>query len=94
MAETFKKGQMVPKRLKMALTHRKVQHRITFGCDVVVEGRVITPVRQDDGAVFMLPHRVARRRNNGTWQRSAISFNDVFIAGYVVCYELTWVKCD
>ncbi|WP_256741398.1 hypothetical protein, partial [Cronobacter sakazakii] len=68
-----------PKRLKLALTHRKVQHRITFGCDVVVDGRVIKPVRPDDGPIFTLPSRVARRWNNGTWQALSITFENVFI---------------
>lgn len=61
MTETFKKGQMVPKRLKMALTHRKAQHLITFGCDVVVNERVISPVRPDDGPIFFMQHSAARR---------------------------------
>ncbi|EOI5799814.1 hypothetical protein ACOII5_004384 [Cronobacter dublinensis] len=80
MSETFKKGQMVPKRLKMALTHRKVQHSITFGCDVVVYGRLIKPIRPGDGPIFSLPYRVARCRNNGTWQKFTINFDNVFFS--------------
>lgn len=77
MPETFKKGQMVPKRLKMAFTHRKVQHCITFGCDVVVNGRVVTPVRKGDGPIIMMRIGAARRRNNGTWQQTIVQFRSI-----------------
>lgn len=80
MIQKFKKGQMVPKRLKMAIAHRRAQHRITFGCDVIVHGRKVSPVTPGDGPIFLIPYQVGRRRNNGTWQKFDIAFEDIFIS--------------
>lgn len=77
MKEHFKKGQMVPKRLKMAITHRKAQHQLTFGCDVIVEGRTITAANGGSPIIYA-PHYVgSRKMNNGTKQKQVVEFHDI-----------------
>lgn len=64
MAETFKKGQIVPRRLGRVLCNdRKAQHCVTFGCDVHVDGHVFTAL-SDGPAIYVKP--MSRRMNNGT----------------------------
>ena len=36
--ELFKKGQLIPKRIGGLHVHRKARHRLTFGCDVQIDG--------------------------------------------------------
>lgn len=72
--EIFRKGQMVPKRLSMAVTHRKVQHKITFGCDTIICGRTLSPAVIGDGPIFNLPANIFRVRNNKTKQKVLVSF--------------------
>ena len=89
--ETFKKGQIVPRRLKMAITaDRKAQHCVTFGSDVEIDGRV---VRQTSyGVLFNVPNFPARRMNNGTYKKTLLTIKDVHFvsskfarAGIVFC---------
>lgn len=70
MKEYFKKGQLVPKRLGMMSVHKKVRHLVTFGTDVVVEGKTITPIRE--GVIFkVMP--LYRTMRNGTRQKHTAS---------------------
>ena len=76
MKEYFKKGQLVPKRLGMISAHKKVRHLVTFGTDVVVEGRTITPIRE--GVTFkVMP--LYRTMRNGTRQKHTISICGVVV---------------
>lgn len=76
MIETFKKGQMVPRRLRLAVTSdRKAQSCVVFGCDVSVEGRRVTAL--SDGPVFVV-RRVVRRMNNGTFKKSLLLVKDTW----------------
>lgn len=77
MAELFRKGQMIPKRLKMALTHRRAQHCITFGCDVLVEGRFIRAVDPSSGPIMNIPAFISRKRTNGTRQKHPVLVENV-----------------
>lgn len=77
MAELFRKGQMIPKRLKMAFTHRRAQHCITFGCDVLVEGRVIRAVDPSSGPIMNIPAFISRKRKNGTRQKHSVFVENV-----------------
>lgn len=81
MSEIFRKGQMVPKRLSMVLTHRRAQHLLTFGCDVVVDGREVRTVMQGDGPMIVLPRRVCRTRTNGTKQQYNVLFLSFIVTG-------------
>lgn len=81
MKEYFKKGQIVPKRLRMVITHRKAQANVRFGCDVIVEDRTITATSQVEKAVICAEVFKGIRRNNGTYQRVAYSFVDMKING-------------
>lgn len=81
MKEYFKKGQIVPKRLRMVLTHRKAQANIRFGCDVIVEGRTITAISQVEKSVICAEAWKGIRRNNGTYQRVTYSFIGMMING-------------
>lgn len=70
MKEYFKKGQLVPKRLGMMSVHKKVRHLVTFGTDVVVEDKTITPIRE--GVIFkVMP--LYRTMRNGTRQKHTAS---------------------
>lgn len=77
MTEQFKKGQMVPKRLKIAITHRSAQHCITFGCDVEVEGRAIRAVQPSSGPIINIPTLTSRKRKNRTRQRHSVVVKNV-----------------
>lgn len=70
MKEYFKRGQLVPKRLGLISVHKKVRPRVTFGTDVVIEGKTITPIH--NGAVFkVMP--LYRTMRNGTKQKHVVS---------------------
>lgn len=78
--EMFKKGQIIPRRLRLAITSdRKAQHCVLFGCDVRVEGRKVTAL--SDGPAFYVK-KVTRRMNNGTFKECALTVRDVFFCGY------------
>ena len=79
MAEHFKKGQIIPKRLGMAFTHKKAQSNVTFGCDVVVEGRTIRATSTIECAVICVNAYKGRRRGNGTFQRVFYTFENIHI---------------
>lgn len=75
--EIFRKGQMVPKRLSMVLTHRRAQHKITFGCDTIICRRTLSPAVIGDGPIFNLPANICRVRNNKTKQKVPVVFLDM-----------------
>lgn len=84
MSETFKKGQMVPKRLRMVFTHKKTQSNVVFGCDVIVTGRTINAISEPSSGVIIVNLSKGRRMNNGTFQKKDYQFKDFIIncAGY------------
>lgn len=59
MMEHFKKGQIVPKRLGIMVATNQCQHRITFGCDVDVDGKDI--VAKTPGYLFIVRTDTAAR---------------------------------
>jgi hypothetical protein len=61
----------------MVLTHRRAQHKITFGCETVVCGRVVSPVTIGDGPIFKLQASTHRVRNNKTKQKVPVVFLDM-----------------
>lgn len=66
--DRFKKGQIVPKRLRLAITSNpKAQHCITFGADVEVSGRTVRLL--SDGAAIVISAKLSRPRKNGTRQK-------------------------
>lgn len=76
MKEYFKKGQIVPKRLKMVFTHRKAHAHVTFGCDVVVEGKTVSAVSPCDSPIMVVHAYKGIKRKNGTFQRTSYAFKD------------------
>lgn len=80
MAEIFRKGQLVPRRLRAIVAgHAKAQHNITFGCDVEVQGRKFTAL--SEGVLFYV-QRATRRMNNGTYQEFPVVCKDVQLVGF------------
>lgn len=79
MIEIFKKGQIVPRRLKNVIcSDRKAQHCVTFGCDVARDGNSYTSL--SSGPVFYV-RSVKRRMNNGTYKRVRLLIKDTYITG-------------
>lgn len=79
MKEYFKKGQIIPKRLRMVFTHRKAQVNVRFGCDVEVDGRVIRPTSAVTNGIINVECWKRRRRNNGTYQKVHYHLEDMHI---------------
>lgn len=80
MIEFFKKGQLVPRRLRMVIaSDRKAQSCAVFGCDVIVEGRKITAL--SDGPVIYV-RRMVRRMNNGTFKKVDMTVRDVHMVTF------------
>lgn len=76
--ELFKKGQLIPKRIGGLRVHRKARHRLTFGCDVQIDGNNWTAV-SDTGIAMVLCKKLGIRRNNGTYQKVAADFAGVCV---------------
>ena len=73
MAELFKRGQIIPKRIGHLSVHRKARHRIVFGSDVWVDGPNLTAVPgTGDSIIHILP--IGRKRKNGTTQSVNVNF--------------------
>lgn len=74
----FKKGSIVPRRLRTILAHnKKAQYCITFGVDVEFDGKVIYPARPmtaKDHLIIVKPMMSAPRKN-GTRQKSGFYLN-------------------
>ena len=79
MIEVFRKGQIVPRRLRAGMAvDKKAQHVITFGCDVQVDGRTFRAL--SDGPVFCVGRQPQRRMNNGTYKKCGAVFKDIRVA--------------
>lgn len=77
--EHFKKGQIVPKRLKLVeFAKSRHRHTVVFGADVVVDGRTIEML--SDGCVFHLKKGRVKRRKNGPTERVFSLVHDVHIS--------------
>lgn len=72
MAQYFKAGQLLPRR--MLTTHKKTRVNVRFGCDVVIEGDVIYPAGASEKSVIYADVWKGRRRKNGTIQRVRYEF--------------------
>lgn len=80
MIQTFKKGQIVPRRLRLAMCiDKKSQHSLVFGCDVVVKGRNI--YGKSDGPLIRYKQK-GRRMNNGTFRKNFMSMDKVYVWPY------------
>jgi len=78
ITERFYKGQIVPRRLRMAMTSdKKGAHLITFGGSVEVNGRTVELLNADSCA-FNIANG-GRRMNNGTYKKVGFSFMNVHI---------------
>lgn len=76
VGENFKRGQIVPKRLRMCFcSDPKAQHAMTFGTDVIVSGRTIYLSGGDGPAIFLSAK--GRRMNNGTHKKVQWVIRDV-----------------
>lgn len=76
--EYFKAGQIVPRRLKLALAqHKGAQHLIKFGADCMVQGRTIKII--GDGPAIVGPANLSAPRKNGTRMRCGLYINGVCV---------------
>lgn len=91
--ELFKKGQLIPKRIGGLHVHRKARHRLTFGCDVQIDGNKWIAV-PDTGASMVLCKKLGIRRNNGTYQSVDADFVDIHFEANRIDYVIkTARKC-
>ena len=85
--ELFKKGQLIPKRIGGLLVHRKARHRLTFGCDVQIDGNNWTAV-PDTGVSMVHCKKLGIRRNNGTYQNVHADFVDIYFEANKIDYVI------
>lgn len=85
--ELFKKGQLIPKRIGGLHVHNKARHRLTFGCDVQIDGNNWIAV-PDTGIAMVLCKRLGIRRNNGTYQRVRADFVDIHFEANKIDYAI------
>jgi hypothetical protein len=77
--ENFKRGQIVPKRLRMAFcSDPKGQHSITFGSDVRIIGRHMYAKPKDGECAIFISDK-GRRMNNGTYKKLNWVFRDMHL---------------
>lgn len=72
--QTFKKGQLFPRRLGLVLTSIKgAQHCLTFGVDVEWDGVTLKPSEPmwKKGVLLRVRYKASRRMRNGTRQNSS-----------------------
>ena len=75
MSERFRKGQIVPRRLRAVLAaDPRAQHFIQFGCDVVYHKSTFYWLH-GDGPIIVIKANASRKMNNGTRRKSAILFS-------------------
>lgn len=73
----FKKGQVIPKRLRMvSASDEKARHAVTFGSDVKINGRTVTLLPGTDGCAFFVSNN-GRRMNNGTYRKVYFTFRNI-----------------
>lgn len=80
MRYSFKKGQIVPKKIgsRFVHVHKKARHNLTWGCDVEIETSpsAMSVKPMSPGSIFV--SKVAKRKmNNGTYQNCGVAFNDI-----------------
>lgn len=85
--ELFKKGQLIPKRIGGLHVHRKARHRLTFGCDVQIDGNSWIAV-PDTGNSMVHCKKLGIRRNNGTYQKVDANFVDIYFEANKVDYVI------
>ncbi|CAH9016643.1 conserved hypothetical protein [Vibrio phage 150E35-1] len=69
MPKLYKNGSIVPKYL-MRTVVSKQQHVLKFGCDVMVEGRKITPVTA--GSIFLVPYVETTRHKRKSCRKPSV----------------------
>lgn len=69
--EFFKKGQLVPKRLSIAICHKKQRQHIVFGVDCVYDHQLkIIHVVDSNGPVVNASANITRvKTGNGTFKK-------------------------
>ena len=85
--ELFKKGQLIPKRIGGLHVHRKARHRLTFGCDVQIDGNNWIAI-PDTGIAMVLCKKLGIRRNSGTYQSVHADFKDVYFEANKIDYVI------
>lgn len=85
--ELFKKGQLIPKRIGGLHVHRKARHRLTFGCDVQIDGNNWIAV-PDTGIAMVHCKKLGIRRNNDTYQSVDATFVDIHFDASKVDYVI------
>ena len=85
--ELFKKGQLIPKRIGGLHVHRKARHRLTFGCDVQIDGNNWIAV-PGTGNSMVHCKKLGIRRNNGTYQSVDATFVDILFDASKVDYVI------
>ncbi|MBF8746841.1 hypothetical protein [Pseudomonas monteilii] len=79
--EHFRKGQIVPRRLRILLASVKAaQHYTRFGTDVVWSGRCLSPLRQMGPTESLIVAGVGMSapRKNGTRRKSGFTIDNRF----------------
>lgn len=80
--ENFKKGSLVPRRLGILLAEKKkAQHWLTFGTDVIWDGKTLTslqPLKWGE-ALIKVRSGMSAPRKNGTRQPSGFSIGDNWV---------------
>jgi hypothetical protein len=77
MDKSFKKGQIVPRRLRKVLfKDRKAQHCAVFGCDCTFDGNVF--VAMSSGPLVYIKNST-RRMNNGTRKKVPCTVKDLYL---------------
>ncbi|MDY7073546.1 hypothetical protein PshuTeo2_36800 [Pseudomonas hunanensis] len=92
--ELFRKGQVVPRRLRVLLaTIKGAQHFIRFGVDCTWDGSSIRPAAQLGPADYLIEiGRMSRPMKNGTRIKSGLIMSKQF--GVSICYESVSGKAD
>lgn len=85
--ELFKKGQLIPKRIGGLHVHRKARHRLTFGCDVQIDGNNWIAI-PDTGIAMVLCEKLGIRRNNGTYQSVHANLVDISFETNKISYVI------
>lgn len=85
--ELFKKGQLIPKRIGGLHVHRKARHRLTFDCDVQIDGNNWIAV-PDTGIAMVHCKKLGIRRNNGTYQNVDADFVGIYFNANKIDYVI------
>lgn len=85
--ELLKKGQLIPKRIGGLRVHRKARHRLTFACDVQIDGNNWIAV-PDTGISMVHCKKLGIRRNNGTYQKVDANFVNIYFNANKIDYVI------